>query len=37
LIWAPLDALPDDIIPDFRTIIDQALLGCQHYLELGFD
>jgi 8-oxo-dGTP diphosphatase len=37
LIWAALDNLPDDIIPHFREVIDQCLLGDKKYLELGYD
>ncbi len=37
LIWADLDNLPDDIISDFRNIIDQALIGGQKFLQIGYD
>jgi len=36
LIWVDLDKLPDDVIPDFKAIIEQGLLGGQAYLEFGF-
>jgi len=36
LVWVDLHDLPDDIIPDFRAIIEQAIIGKQPFLELGF-
>jgi 8-oxo-dGTP diphosphatase len=36
LVWVDLNNLPGDIIPDFKTIIEQALLGGQQYLEINF-
>lgn len=36
LVWVDPNNLPDDIIDDFKQIIDKALVGGQKYLELGF-
>ena len=36
LVWADLDNLPDDIVSDFREIIDASLLGNEKYLEIGY-
>lgn len=36
LVWVDLDALPDDIIPDFREIVENAILGDQTYFEIGY-
>lgn len=35
--WVDLQALGDDIIPDFKRIIEECLLGKKIYLELGYD
>jgi 8-oxo-dGTP diphosphatase len=36
LSWYDLDDLPADIIPDFREVIDQCVLGDKRYLEIGY-
>jgi len=36
LVWVDLNDLPDDVIPDFRSIIEQAIIGKKPYLELGY-
>lgn len=36
LVWVDLEDLPEDIIPDFRHIIDQGIIGKKTYLELGY-
>ena len=37
LVWAELDNLPSDLIPDFREVIEQSIIGDKKYLELGYD
>ena len=37
LVWVDLHALPEDIVPDFRSVIEQSIVGGKNYLELGFD
>lgn len=37
LVWADLNNLPSELIPDFRDIIDQGILGKKYYLELGYN
>jgi 8-oxo-dGTP diphosphatase len=36
LVWVDLDNLPVDIIPDFREIIDRALIDNQKFLQIGY-
>jgi 8-oxo-dGTP pyrophosphatase MutT (NUDIX family) len=36
LVWVDLQNLPDDVISDFRAIIERGLVGGEHYLELGY-
>src|SRR5262249_2971430 len=36
LLWAPLDALPDDVIPALRNALD-ALRRGETYVEYGWD
>lgn len=36
LVWVDLDDLSDDIIPDFRAIIEQGILGKKPYFEVGY-
>lgn len=36
LVWSMLEDLPDDLIGDFREIIEQGLIKGDTYLELGF-
>jgi ADP-ribose pyrophosphatase YjhB (NUDIX family) len=37
LIWISMNDLPEDIIDDFRQVIEQGIVGGQAYLELGYD
>lgn len=37
LVWVDLDDLPDELIPDFRQIIEEGLVGGSKYVEVGFD
>jgi 8-oxo-dGTP diphosphatase len=36
LVWVDIDNLPDDVIPDFREVITQSIIGNKKYLELGY-
>jgi 8-oxo-dGTP diphosphatase len=36
LVWSELDKLPDDVISDFKQVIEQGILGGKKYLEIGF-
>jgi 8-oxo-dGTP diphosphatase len=36
LVWIDIHNLPDDVISDFREIINQSIVGSKKYLELGF-
>jgi len=36
LVWVATNKLPDDVVPEFRSIIEQCIVGNQNYLELGF-
>jgi mutator protein MutT len=36
LVWVEVDNLPDDVIDDFRLIIEQSLIQGKTYLELGY-
>ena len=36
LVWADLTSLPTDIVPDFRTIIDESLQNTDAYIEVGY-
>lgn len=36
LVWVDINALPGDVIPDFRTIIEQGLVRKQAYIEVGY-
>jgi len=36
IIWTDPSALPDDIIDDFKIIIEQGYLGKKPYLEIGY-
>jgi 8-oxo-dGTP pyrophosphatase MutT (NUDIX family) len=37
LMWVDMNNLPSDVIPDFREIIIQSIIGKRPYLELGYD
>lgn len=37
LVWVELANLPDDLIPDFRQILEHGIIGGKKYLEVGFD
>lgn len=37
LVWADIDNLPDDVVDDFRYIIEQSSLYKKPYLEIGYD
>ena len=37
LVWADMHDLPEDLIADFRDIINRSLLGKETYLELRGD
>jgi len=36
LIWADINNLPDNLINDFRQIIERSVIGNEKYLELGY-
>jgi 8-oxo-dGTP diphosphatase len=36
LVWVEVDNLPDDIVDDFRLIIQRSLIGKESFLELGY-
>jgi hypothetical protein len=36
LVWAAPDALPDDVIADFRFIIEHGYVAKESYLESGY-
>ncbi len=36
LTWVDLNNLPEDVVPDFRDIINRAIVGKEKYLEIGF-
>jgi len=36
LVWAHINSLPEDIIEDFKDIIQKSIIGNEKYLELGF-
>lgn len=36
LVWIAIDALPTDIIFDFKEIIQKAIIGKNKYIELGY-
>lgn len=36
LVWVNLDNLPNDIIADFREIIDKSLIDNQTFLQIGY-
>jgi ADP-ribose pyrophosphatase len=36
LTWVDIHNLPNNIIDDFRTIIQRSLIGSEHYLEIGY-
>lgn len=36
LTWVDLDNLPDNIIEDFKVIIQKSLIGGEKYLEVGY-
>lgn len=36
LAWVDIHNLPEDIIPDFRVVIEQSILGSTNYLEIGY-
>jgi len=36
LVWVDIHNLPDDIIDDFRRVIEESILGDKQYLELGY-
>lgn len=36
LVWVDATHLPDDVIPDFRDIIQLAIIGGKRYLEIGY-
>jgi 8-oxo-dGTP diphosphatase len=35
-VWVDIDNLPNDVVPDFREVIVQSILGNEKYLELGY-
>jgi mutator protein MutT len=37
LVWVELDDLPEEVIEDFRQIIEKGLIGGAKYFEVGFD
>ncbi len=37
LIWVDINNLPEDVIPDFRDIINQSIINNQRYIELSFN
>lgn len=37
LVWLELNDLPEEVIPDFRQIIEEGLVGGAKYVEVGFD
>lgn len=37
LVWADLNDLPEEVIEDFRQIIEGGLIGGAKYVEVGFD
>lgn len=36
LVWVDTNNLPDDIIPDFKEILKQSVIGGRRYLEIGY-
>jgi 8-oxo-dGTP diphosphatase len=36
LVWVDIDNLPDNVISDFREIIERSILGHEKYLEIGY-
>ncbi len=36
LVWVELSNLPDDIIDDFKQIIDRSIIGKEKYLEINY-
>lgn len=36
LVWADIENLPEDVIPDFRTIIEESLIAGKAFLEIGY-
>lgn len=36
LVWVDIHDLPGDVIPDFRSVIVEGILGRATYLELGY-
>jgi ADP-ribose pyrophosphatase YjhB (NUDIX family) len=37
LVWVEVDNLPEDVVDDFRQIIEKGVVGGAPYLEVGFD
>ncbi len=36
LVWVSINHLPQDVIPDFRVIIEKALIDSNAYVEVGW-
>lgn len=36
LTWVDVNHLPEDVIEDFRIIIQRSVIGSENYLELGY-
>ncbi len=36
LVWVDTNKLHDDVIPDFRQILEEGLVGGKTYIEVGF-
>jgi 8-oxo-dGTP diphosphatase len=36
LVWADMHNLPDDMVEDFRQVINQGILDSQLFLEIGY-
>lgn len=37
LVWANLDNLPEDLIDDFRIIIQQSVINNERFIEIGYE
>lgn len=36
LVWVDINDLPKETIPDFKQIVDEALIGGKKYIEIGY-
>lgn len=36
LVWTDKNSLPEDIIPDFKEVLEQGLMRNKEYIEVGF-